>query len=274
MAAVGLVAKLGLRQHDVMNGRLTAIVRHPVKGFTPEHLSFVDLRPGEGLPCDRIFAVENGPSGFDSARPAFVPKQKFTVLAAIAEVARARTVYDEASGLLRARADGLPDFSGRLTEPEGREAFARWLSELLGEAATGPLRVLPGPDGHRFFDHPLGQVSVINLASVRDLETRLGRPIDPLRFRANLYVDGWPAWAENDWVGRRLALGPLETEVFKPIVRCAATHVDPSTARRDMDTTRALFENYGHMHCGIYVHPTTAGRLALGDACPPPADAA
>jgi len=69
-----------------------------------------------------------------------------------------------------------------------------WLAALLGEAAVGPLRVIDGA-GHRFLDHPLGHISVINLASLRDLEARLGRPVDPLRFRANLYVEGWPAWA-------------------------------------------------------------------------------
>jgi uncharacterized protein YcbX len=270
MAAVPLVAKLGLRQQGVMTGHVAAIMRHPVKGFTPEPLASVDLRPGEGLPCDRIFAVENGPSGFDPDHPAFIPKQKFAVLAALADVARARTAFDEATGVLTAKADGLPDFAAPLTDEAGREAFARWLGDLLGEAAYGPLRVLPAPSAHRFFDHPRGQISIINLASLRNLEARIGRPVDPLRFRANLYVDGWPAWAEHGWVGRRLVLGPLEAEVFKPIVRCAATHVDPISARRDMDVTRALFDHFGHMHCGIYVHAKTAGRIGLGDPCPAP----
>lgn len=35
-------------------------------------------------------------------------------------------------------------------------------------------------------------VSVINLESVRDLERRTAHEIDPLRFRANVYVDGLP----------------------------------------------------------------------------------
>lgn len=267
MAAVPLVAKFGLRLHRRMIGQLAAILRHPVKGFTPEPLDEVDLRAGRGLPCDRIFAVENGPSGFDPDRPAFIPKQKFAVLAAMAEVARARTRFDETTGHIEARADGSPDFRGRLAEEAGRRAFALWLTELLGDVAAGPLRVLPATDGHRFFDHPRGHISVINLASVRDLGARMGRPVDPLRFRANLYVDGWPAWAENDWTGRRLDLGAVEAEVFKPIVRCAATHVDPATARRDLDVTRALFEHFGHMHCGIYVQARSDGRLAVGDAC-------
>ena len=78
-----------------MSGHAAAIFRHPIKGFTPEALSTVQLAPGEGFPFDRLYAVENGPSGFDAAQPAFVPKQKFTVLAHIPKVAAARTRYDE-----------------------------------------------------------------------------------------------------------------------------------------------------------------------------------
>jgi len=253
-----------------MTGHVAAIYRHPVKGFTPERLDHVDLAPGEGFPHDRTWAVENGPSGFDPAAPAFVPKQKFTVLMNLPRVAAARTRYDETLGVLHAESEGLAPFSGALTEPAGRAAFAAWLTELLGDDIRGRLRVVEAPPAHRFTDHPKGQVSIVNLASVRDLGSRLGVALDPLRFRANFYVEGWPAWAENDWTGERLAVGGMEAEVFKPIVRCAAIHVDPTTAERDLDLTRALFDNYGHMYCGIYVHATQAGRVSPGDACSTP----
>lgn len=253
-----------------MTGQIAALYRHPVKGFTPERLERAELAPGAPFPCDRLYAVENGPSGFDPAAPGFIPKTKFAVLARIAEVARARTAYDEASGVLHAAADGQPPLSARLSDEAGREAFAAWLGGLLGEAAEGPLKVIAAPGDHRFMDHPRGHVSIVNLASVRDLESRVGRPVDPLRFRANLYVDGWPAWAENAWEGRELMLGWARAKVFKPIVRCAATHVDPATAERDMEIVKALFDNYGHMHCGIYVHVTQGGAVAPGDAATEP----
>lgn len=253
-----------------MTGHIAALYRHPVKGFTPERLDAAELKAGATFPCDRLYTVENGPSGFDPDAPGFIPKQKFAVLAHIAEVARAKTRYDEAAGVLHAAADGRPPLSVRLTEEAGREAFAAWLTDLLGEAARGPLKVLQAPGDHRFMDHPKGHVSIINLASVRDLEARIGRPVDPLRFRANVYVEGWPAWAENGWEGRELMLGWARAKVFKPIVRCAATHVDPATAERDMDVVKALFDNYGHMNCGIYVHVTEGGRIAPGDAATAP----
>lgn len=250
---------------DATAGRIAGIFRHPVKGFTPEPLDHAELAVGAAFPNDRLFAVENGPSGFDPAQPGFIPKHKFAVLAVLADVAKARTRYDEATGMLSAVAPGLPPFAARLDEPAGRTDFAAWLTGLLGAGIRGQLQIVQAP-GHHFLDHPLGHVSLINLASVRDLAAKIGKPVDPRRFRANLYVEGWPAWAELGDGIDAFALGPVRAKLFKPIVRCAATHVDPDTAERDLDIVRALFEHYGHQHCGIYLHVTEGGRVALGDA--------
>lgn len=97
-----------------MTGKITALYRHPMKGFTPERLNAADLAVGGPFPNDRLFAVENGPSGFDPAEPAFIPKQKFAVLMRIAEVAKARTRYDETTGVLHATADGLAPIAANL----------------------------------------------------------------------------------------------------------------------------------------------------------------
>ncbi|WP_091741683.1 MOSC domain-containing protein [Phenylobacterium immobile] len=253
-----------------MSGKVASIWRYPVKGFTPEALDAVEIAPGRGFPNDRIYAVENGPSGFDPQNPAFVSKHKFAVLAAIPQVAAARTAYDERTQTLNASAPGHPDIQARLADPAGREAFTAWLAKLIGaDAIRGPLRVVEGP-GHHFTDNPLGQVSIVNLESVRELGQRMGCEIDPLRFRANVYVEGWPAWAELGWAGRSLRVGGVETTVFKSIVRCLATHVDPQTAERDIEVTRALFDHYGHVFCGVYVRADRAGAVQVGDGCPEP----
>ncbi|MFO1012903.1 MAG: MOSC domain-containing protein [Caulobacteraceae bacterium] len=248
-----------------MTASIAALFRYPIKGFTPEKRQHARLEAGKYFPADRLYAVEDGPSGFDVEKPGFIPKMKFTVLAKIAEVAAARTEYDEATGILRAEAAGQTAFQGDLTGEAGRAAFARWLGDLLGDNATGPLQVLDGR-GHRFTDHPLGFVSVINLSSVRDLEAKVERPVDPLRFRGNVYVEGWPAWAENDWPDREITLGTARAKIYKPIVRCAATDVDPATALRDMDLPADLHRLYGHLFCGVYLHITEGGDIAVGDA--------
>jgi uncharacterized protein YcbX len=249
-----------------VSGVVTALWRHPVKGFTPELLEAVELPTGGWFPGDRMFAVENGPSGFDRAAPEHLPKQKFTVLMRTAEVAGVRTRWDDAERRLHVAAAGHADLALAVDDADSRAAFEAWLAAVLGDAVTGPLRLVSAEGlDHRFMDHPLGRISLLNLASVRDFEARVGRPVDPRRFRANVWVEGWPAWIENDGAGRELTLGAARLTGVKPIVRCAATHVDPDTAERDFDLVPALFEQYGHRWCGLYATLAAGGTVRVGD---------
>lgn len=61
--------------------------------------------------------------------------------------------------------------------------------------------------GGHFMDKPDNVVSLINLATVRSLKQKWGCEIDPLRFRANLYIDGIRPWEEFDWIGSDILLG-------------------------------------------------------------------
>lgn len=245
---------------------VAALWRHPVKGFTPEPLTAARLPTGGWFPGDRMFAVEDGPSGFDRAAPEHLPKQKFTVLMRTAEVAGVRTRFDDAARVLHVSAGGHHPLAVHIDDPASRAAFEAWLAAVLGDAVAGPLKLVSAEGlDHRFMDHPLGRLSILNLASVRDFEARVGRPVDPLRFRANVWVEGWPAWIENDGAGRELILGGARLTGVKPIVRCAATHVDPATAERDFDLVPALFEQYGHRWCGLYATIADGGPVRIGD---------
>jgi uncharacterized protein YcbX len=42
--------------------------------------------------------------------------------------------------------------------------------------------------------------------------------------------------------------------------------VDPTSAERDVDLVKALFDRYGHMFCGIYLNVTKGGAVREGDA--------
>lgn len=247
-------------------GVIAALRRHPVKGFTAEPLQSVDLPTGGWFPGDRLFAVEDGPSGFDLEAPAHLPKQKFTVLMRTAGVAGVRTLWDETARILHAAAPGQADVSVAVDDPDSRAAFESWLAAVLGDAVAGPLRLVSAEGlDHRFMDHPLGRISLLNLASVRDFEARAGRPVDPRRFRANVWVEDWPAWIENDGADRDLILGGARLRGVKPIVRCAATHVAPDTAERDFDLVPALFDLYGHRWCGLYATLAAGGAVRVGD---------
>jgi hypothetical protein len=199
-----------------------------------------------------------------------MPKQKFTVLMRQARLARVRTQWDEAARTLSAGIDG-ETLTIHLDDPQDRLAFERRLTDFLGDEARGPLRLIPAGPDHRFMDSSRGRVSILNLNSVRDLEHRWGQTLDPLRFRANIWVEGWEPWVENDWAGERLTIGETGLRGAKPIVRCAATEVDPVTGVRDLSVVRALFDTYGHRLCGLYVSIETGGRIAVGDPVARPA---
>lgn len=249
---------------------VAALYRHPVKGFTPEPLTEAVLPTGGWFPGDRMWAVENGPSGYDPSAPEQIPKQRFTVLMRQAILARVRTRWNDATNVLTADIDD-ERLSVRLDDPDDRAAFEARLADFLGEEAQGPLRLIAAGPDHRFMDSSRGRVSILNLNSVRDLERRWGQTLDPLRFRANVWVEGWAPWVENDWAGEVLRIGETVLRGAKPIVRCAATEVDPETGERDLAVVRALFETYGHMLCGLYVSIEEGGRIALGDPVARPA---
>lgn len=243
---------------------LDAIYRYPVKGLSPDRLGHVALSSGQTLPADRLYAIENGPSGFDPATPAYFPKTQFLMLMRNERLAALRTRFDEAAHVLTIAHDGTVAARGDLRTPEGRAAIEAFFARYCADDLRGPPKVLTGP-GHSFSDVARKVVSIINLASVAALADVIGRPVDPLRFRANLYVSGWPAWHEFTVLDRELAIGAVRLKPVKRIVRCAATNVDPASAARDMEIPKTLMQAYGHADCGIYVDVIAGGTIREGD---------
>ena len=82
-------------RHDEQH--IKAIYRYPVKGLSPESLPSVALASGGTLPVDRAYAIENGPSGFDPAAPAYFPKIRFLMLMRNERLARLKTRFDDAT---------------------------------------------------------------------------------------------------------------------------------------------------------------------------------
>jgi uncharacterized protein YcbX len=254
-----------------MGAAVTRIYRYPVKGLSAEALERVALSPGRCLPQDRRFAIALGTTEFDPERPQWLAKTHFVMLMRDAALARLHTRFDPESGVLSIERDGRTALSASLTEPEGRRRVAAFFDEFLGPEFARPLRVVEAP-GHAFADarpKPNAStdqyVSLINLASVRALEIAIGAPVDPLRFRANVYFEGPPAWREQEWIGAEIAAGSARLRVISPITRCAATEVNPDTAERDLDVVRTLMRNFAHNVMGIYAEVAAGGELAVGD---------
>jgi uncharacterized protein YcbX len=250
---------------------IARIYRYPVKGLSAEPLQNVALTAGRCLPQDRRFAIALPATEFDPGQPKWLSKRHFIMLMRDEKLAELHTRYDAETGVLAAEHCGQRVLAASLTELEGQRAVGAFFTEFLDGIVEGPLRVVEAP-GHAFADSrpkPNAStdqyVSLINLASIAALEAAIGAPVDPLRFRANFYFEGPPAWRELDWIGSKLAIGKARLRVISPITRCAATQVNPQTAARDLDIVGTLQRGFGHNLMGIYAEVIGDGDVAIGD---------
>jgi uncharacterized protein YcbX len=254
-----------------MSAAIAAIYRYPVKGLSAEPVGRIGLSVGQCLPHDRRFAIALGTTEFDPAHPQWLPKKHFIMLMRDEALARLSTGFDPASGVLTIAANGRTVLQESLSEPEGCRRVGRFFDDFLGDEVGGPLHVVEAP-GHAFADarrKPNATtdkyVSLINLASIRDLEAKIGAPVEPIRFRANFYFDGPPAWGEQEWMEREINAGGARLRVISPITRCAATEVNPATAERDISVVAELIRHFGHNIMGIYAEVVEGGEIAIGD---------
>jgi uncharacterized protein YcbX len=262
-----------------MTGIIHSLYRYPVKGLTPEPLDRVALEAGRAFPADRIFALAKPTGAYDADR--FVPlsKREYFVLLNTDRLAGLATRFDPETHLMRVTVQGHPVLEADLTTDAGRAEFVE-LYARVADLPDGVRPVLAEQPGYNFTDNAkdgsrmMNTISLINRASIRDLDARIGRELDPLRFRANVYLEGLEPWVERDWIGRELRFGGDANDANRPGVtvrvleetgRCAATEVDPTTARRDVPVVRLLHENYGHENMGVFAEVLSSGTLAPGD---------
>ncbi len=252
-----------------MSIEIAEICRYPVKGLSAESLESVQLSVGGCLPHDRRFALAHGTSRYDSADPRWLPRTNFLMLARDERLAQLRVRFDENSGLLTLLRDGKQVVSGQPDDIMGRTLIGQFFAGFMAGSSLGTPKLVTA-EGVAFTDAPDKWVSIINLASVRDLERVARGVIDPQRFRGNLYIESDKPWQEFGWVGQTLTLGEARLRVTQPIERCAATNVNPQSAERDLNIPLTLRKGYGHMNMGVYAEVVGEGLLHRGDRLVPP----
>src|SRR5262245_12233432 len=111
---------------------LAQIYRYPVKGLTPEALDRIAVTPGQGLPQDRRFALALAETKFDVAAPAWMPKTKFLMLMKNERLAKLRTRFDAASGVLTITRDGKVEAEANILTASGRAQIEDFVAAYMG----------------------------------------------------------------------------------------------------------------------------------------------
>jgi GntR family transcriptional regulator/MocR family aminotransferase len=251
---------------------LTRLYRYPIKGLSAQPLSRIALEAERPFPYDRIFALARPGAPIDAADPKWAKKGLFVMLMLDEGLARVNTSLDLDSLVLTVNEGNREVASAQLKDAAEREKIEAFFWQLLPTLPAPP--VLIRSAGGHFMDKPDNVISLINLATLRSLEQQWGVQLDPLRFRANLYIDGARPWEEFDWIGSEIRIGTTAFSVDRKNGRCGATNVNPSTGRRDLDVPGSLRSAFGHKNLGVYLIARDGGEIAVGDAVLAPRTAA
>lgn len=237
---------------------LAQIWRHPIKGIGAEDLGEVTLSSGRPMLLDRAFAVLTGTSE-DTGE--WQPCRNF-----------ARGCYAPSLMAVRAETNGEkitlthPDRDPLIFAPATGDvsALIDWIAPLYPADRPAPRALAVAPDTG-MADDPDAGVSVASLASLRALSDAVGQPLDPRRFRINIWLDGDLApFEELSWAGKSIRIGDVTLRVGERIQRCRATEANPDTGRRDVDTLQALRGHWGHTDFGVLASIETGGTITVG----------
>ncbi len=250
--------------------RVLEIRRHPVKGLGDEILPEIVLKALHALPGDRVFGLTTarGDEAVTEAAGGWARCRNFVRPTTDPRLAQVSVIYDDATGWLVARHPDLPRFGCDLSEPTGGPALCDWVAPLVSPGVQ-PLTlraVTPdvGPMAH-FADTDTPGVSIMSRASLADLESVAGVPLDRDRFRGNVWVEGGEPWDEAEWVGKTLRIGEATFEIVGPIERCASPGANPETGERDVPIVDLLERRTGERCFGMLARVVEGGRIAERD---------
>ncbi len=247
---------------------ISNIYRYPVKGLSAQRVASAVVQVGQPFPHDRIFALARPRSPIETDTAKWAKKGLFVMLMLDEALARVRTQLDVETLDLTIQQGNQQLLAVNLASEKGRGQVEDFFHQLV-PTLNGAPRLVRAASGH-FMDKPDNVLSLINLATVRSLEQQWGFEVDPLRFRANIYIDGAEPWEEFAWIGQDIMLGDTLFRVDRRNGRCGATNVNPQSGHRDLDIPGSLRAAFGHKDLGVYLVARRTGELAIGAAVKAP----
>lgn len=242
-----------------MTAKLAHIWRHPIKSHGREALDQVSLIAGQTMPWDRCWAVAHEAARIDGSE--WAPCANFSRGAKAPKLMAISARLNEADETITLTHPDRPKIT--LHPERDSDDLMAWVTPLMPTNRAQSSHVVRVPE-RGMTDTPFASISIANLASNAAVGETLGRDLDPIRWRANLWLDGLAPWEEMNWIGKSLRIGAAEIEIREQITRCLATTANPDTGARDADTLGVL-DGFGHQEFGIYGTVTRAGTIQLGD---------
>ena len=113
-------------------------------------------------------------------------------------------------------------------------------------------------------------VSVLGLATVRELGAQVGAELDPIRFRPNVLVEtaNDRPFEEEDWLGGLLVFGErpdsARIRINRKDPRCMMVNLDPEEATQNPSVLRHIVRDRESC-AGLYCSVEEIGTIRVGD---------
>ena len=241
----------------------------PVKSVSFQSIEKSNIKKNLGMTNDRIFAFSRGIDSNKSKLLEKDPNQRklnnFLTLKNSPALNKYNFFYKNEKLTLTYQEKELVTISP--DNEEERLLLTNKLTELE-TSLIKPITLLKNKD-FPFYDTShsnkiFNSMSLINIKSVVDFESKINQKVEFERFRANFYVEGIDAWEERNWIGKIIKINNVSFKVEKNIPRCVAINLKPKT-----DTTinllKSLKDQYNHFDMGIYLTALDDGDINIGD---------
>ena len=241
----------------------------PVKSVSFQSIEKSNIKKNLGMTNDRIFAFSRGIDSNKSKLLEKDPNQRklnnFLTLKNSPALNKYNFFYKNEKLTLTYQEKELVTISP--DNEEERLLLTNKLTELE-TSLIKPITLLKNKD-FPFYDTShsnkiFNSMSLINIKSVDDFESKINRKVEFERFRANFYVEGIDAWEERNWIDKIIKINNVSFKVEKNIPRCVAINLKPKT-----DTTinllKSLKDQYNHFDMGIYLTALDDGDINVGD---------
>jgi uncharacterized protein YcbX len=222
-------------------GRVRSLYRYPVKSLTGTRVEYLDLDE-RGCVGDRLWSVRTADNKIGSGKDT----KRFAAVLGLLEL---RAAVDQDRVVVT-----FPDGS---SYPVGEPAAADRLSEHFG----APLTFAKEGQVSHFDDGP---VSMLGSASVEAIAKEQSEPVDPSRFRPNVFLGTDTPFIEETWVGGQVQVGTAVLGIALVSTRCVM--VDMATADLPAQHGNLLATGRLNDTClGVIARVVRPGRITIGD---------
>lgn len=117
------------------------------------------------------------------------------------------------------------------------------------------------------YRHPHFPLHLLTTSSLERLASLCEKDgVDSRRFRPTVLVavEKNSGFVENEWIGRRVRFGDVETRAEEDAKRCGVTFVSQPGLDEDPEILRKILRN-NKRHLGIYCSIAASGTIGVGD---------